>query len=330
MTQTTQKTGGEARNVRQIVRKWRPPLWMVLGGTLGVVLWLPIIGILIMRALGPSMGWNEAMVTSALGVALATLVLGWMLWRILFRPITELRDRAQGVRAGRDDALEPLAHYGTAELQALGQSFQDMARALKGREDVLRGYADHVTHELKSPLTVVRGAAELLASDGLAADQRAQLIAKIETAADRMTALLNAQRALARAQEPAARGVSTLSAAVADVDANIAVGVTGDGPVPLPQEVLVMVLQHLVSNAAAHGATGVQISWDGSVLGVGDDGSGISDGNRQRIFEPFFTTRRDSGGTGMGLSIVRRILEAHGASIEAEPRDRGTLFVIRF
>lgn len=308
----------------KITRKWRPPLWMVLGGTLGVVLWLPIIGILVMREMGPSMGWDEALVTSALGVFLATVVLGWMLWRILLRPITELRDRAQGLRTGRDDALDPLAHYGTAELQALGQSFQDMGRALKGREDVLRGYADHVTHELKSPLTVVRGASELLASPDLPAAERDRLIARIEGAADRMTALLDAQRNLARAQEPSLRGRVRLSDVAKDIT------VAQDGIVPLTEDALSLVLDHLAGNAMAHGATTVTAQVQGDTLIIQDDGPGISQGNQARVFEPFFTTRRESGGTGMGLAIVRRILEAHEAEIALTPSDTGARFEITF
>ena len=68
----------------------------------------------------------------------------------------------------------------------------------------------------------------------------------------------------------------------------------------------------------------------GDTLTFQDDGAGISQGNRDRIFEPFFTTRREAGGTGMGLSIVRRILEAHEADITLIPSDTGARFDIVF
>jgi len=221
-------------------------------------------------------------------------------------------------------SLDPLPHYGTSDMQTLGQSFLDMARALRGREAVLRGYADHATHELKSPLTVVRGAAELLASPDLPAGEREKLIARIEGASDRMTALLDAQRALARAQEPAARGTCQLS------DVAEGVEVVRDGTVPLPEDALRLVLGHLVGNAKAHGAATVVASMQGDTLTVRDDGLGVSDGNQARIFEPFFTTRREAGGTGMGLAIVRRILEAHGGQIGLVPSDTGARFDVSF
>ena len=310
--------------MNNIMVKWRPPLWMVVGGTLGVVLCLPIIGIFFVRYMWPVLGYREAVWVAGFGVLVATFALWWMLWRILLRPMIELRDRVAALKMGGEGALDPLDHYGTSDMQALGQSFLDMGRTLQSREAVLRGYADHVTHELKSPITVVRGAAELLGSDGLPVLERDKLISRIEGAADRMTTLLDAQRALAQAQEPAAQGEVRLSDLVrADIV------VLQDGIVPLSKETLSVVLDHLIGNAKAHGAEHVELSFDG-VLCVKDDGAGISEGNRSRIFEPFFTTRRANGGTGMGLAIVRRMLEAHGAQIELVPSETGAAFEISF
>ena len=62
---------------------------------------------------------------------------------------------------------------------------------------------------------------------------------------------------------------------------------------------------------------------------VADNGSGVSPGNRDRIFEPFFTTRRETGGTGMGLQIVRSMLAAHGGTIELMASDAGAAFELR-
>jgi len=59
---------------------------------------------------------------------------------------------------------------------------------------------------------------------------------------------------------------------------------------------------------------------------VADNGEGISPGNRDRVFEPFFTTRREVGGTGMGLQIVRSLLTAHGGTIQLVPSDGGAVF----
>jgi signal transduction histidine kinase len=68
----------------------------------------------------------------------------------------------------------------------------------------------------------------------------------------------------------------------------------------------------------------------GPALTIADDGAGISAGNRRHVFEPFFTTRRDSGGTGMGLTIVQGLLAAQGAVINLQDSPSGTSFRIDF
>jgi signal transduction histidine kinase len=62
------------------------------------------------------------------------------------------------------------------------------------------------------------------------------------------------------------------------------------------------------------------------LIRVADDGEGVSTNNRPQIFDSFFTTRRDSGGTGMGLAIVRAMLDAHGGTIRLVETERGTAF----
>ena len=307
----------------RIAAKWRPPLWMVVAVTLGVVLCLPLIGIVFVRYMWPVMGYREAVWVAGFGTLAATFAMGWALWRILLRPVQIMRDRAAGLREGAPDALDPLAHYGTSDMEALGRSFLELGRVLQGREVVLRSYADHVTHELKSPITVVRGAAELLGLPDLPEEERVRLVGRIEGAAERMTVLLDAQRAFARAQDPTLEGEVLLSKVATDVD------VARDGVVPLSRDGLQLVLDHLVGNARAHGAETITVSYDGKLV-VQDDGPGVSEGNRQKIFEPFFTTRRAGEGTGMGLPIVRRILEAHGAEIALVDSAKGARFEITF
>ena len=90
-----------------------------------------------------------------------------------------------------------------------------------------------------------------------------------------------------------------------------------------------VVMTHLVNNARAYGSTDITASLNGDMLVVSDNGPGISQENRDRIFDPFFTTRRDDGGTGMGLPIVRRLLATQGATI-ALGDGPGVTFVIRF
>ncbi len=305
---------------RRVTAKWRPPLALVLGGTLGAVFFLPLIGISYFRVAGGVLGWGETSWMIGLMAFVATAGLGYLLWRLVLQPVRALTAYAQS-----EGEADVPAHFGTPEFSDLGQAVIGMTSVLRGREAVLRSYADHVTHELKSPLTAIRGAAELLNEPGLTDKDRARMLGTISQAADRMEVLLDGQRALARAQEPMTPGTCRLSEVLAGHDVDL----TRDGTVPLPRAVMDLVATHLVGNAHAHGAQLVTFALHDDRLVISDNGPGISDGNRDRVFDPFFTTRRAAGGTGMGLPIVQRMLRAQGAEITLMPGP-GAVFEIRF
>lgn len=312
---------------RPVGQKWRPPLALVLAGTVAAVFALPVIAIGYLRVAGGIIGRGEAAWLLVAVSFIATVVLGYLLYRLVLRPVRALTRYASAVASSREPVPAP-HHVGTPEFSELGRAVRRMSRVLQGREMVMRSYADHVTHELKSPLTVVQGAAELLADPDLSEADRARLIANVTEATGRMEDLLTAQRALAKAHDPMPSGQTRLSDALPPSDAWVEI--TADGIVPLPEPLLRVVLTHLIGNALDHGAGALRLSMGRNELRVADDGPGVSEGNRARIFDPFFTTRRADGGTGMGLTIVQRMLEAQGATIELSRETPGATFVIRW
>jgi two-component system, OmpR family, sensor histidine kinase CreC len=107
-----------------------------------------------------------------------------------------------------------------------------------------------------------------------------------------------------------------------------------DRPIGMSSEKALIVLSHLTDNAIRHNAKTVWLEATeeaGSVrMTVRNDGDPISEANREKIFDAFFTTRRDTGGTGMGLSIVRAVMTSHGGSIRLLPSDKGVTFELQF
>lgn len=317
--------------------KWRPSLLLVLGGSLMAILVLPIWGAFIADVLTPLMGRGNAVWAVAACAFLSTLVLGWLLWRLILGPVQELAERAEAIRGGA--APLALEHYGTPEIAELGQAVLDMAQVLQNREMAVRGYTNHVTHELKTPLTAIRGAAELLSMDeNLPAESR-QLVQTIEEAEARAVKLLAAAREIAAAREPEHHGDSRLRDILPELQkrhASLIVKASKDRiPLPLAPSGLSIVLGHLAENAAEAGATQLTLETGRQTdrrpwLSVTDNGPGISQGNATQVFEPFFTTRREMGGTGMGLAIVQTLCLAHGATVTLEPSDTGTRFKITF
>ncbi len=297
---------------RQVRHKWRPPLALVVGGTLAGVLGVPLIGIGYFKVAGNVLGWAETAWLIAWMAIISTSILGFLLWRLVLRPVYALTAHAQAMKAGRVDTPLP-PHFGTPEFSDLGQSVVDMGETLHNRASGLRAYADHVTHELKSPLTAITGAAELLQGDMTQTD-RAVLAQTIRDAAARMEHLLSDMRAHAAAGLERSGGQAELADVAARIT-GIYVEVTEGGTLPISAEDLQAVLMQLAQNAAAHRATCLRLKWADRVLQVSDNGNGVAAGNQSRLFDPFFTTTRENGGTGMGLSIARALLGAHGGKI---------------
>lgn len=313
---------------RGVKRKWRPPLALVIGGTLGAVLALPIIGLTWLRLAGNILGWLEtAQLIGAISVV-ATLVLAVLLWRLVLRPVWALTRHARDMKAGRTDVAPP-TRFGTHELGKLGQSVIEMGDALNARARSLSAYADHVTHELKSPLTSLQGAAEVLKDPTLPQEDRLELLNTIHISAARMEQLLNELRAHAAARLEAAPGETRVSDALPSID-GLGVQLLQDGTLPMSGADLMRVLTQLLSNAAEHGATQVSLTAGDDGLTVTDDGTGVAAGDEARIFDPFFTSKRDSGGTGMGLSIARTLVEAAGGRLDLVASAQGATFRLQF
>ncbi|MBZ9796947.1 sensor histidine kinase [Mesorhizobium sp. ES1-4] len=276
---------------------------------------------------------------AAIAILGGTLLIGLVFLRTVSRPIYALIDRTQRIAAGERDAIRPLDHHGTYEMAELSAAFLEMAEKLQARSDSIQTFATHVSHELKSPLTAIQGAAELLRDSGSAMDddERRRFSDNIVTDAGRLNLLVRRLLDLARAENLAPSGESTSvkgALALLPVDTRLAVRVEvgGDLALRISAENAAIVFGNLIDNSARHGATQVLITaasagGKATVL-VGDDGAGISPSNRARIFEPFFTTRRESGGTGMGLGIVLALLKAHDGTIRLVDSARGTRFEI--
>jgi len=284
---------------------------------------------------------------AGLTIASLALLIGFVFQRTITRPMRELMRRTAAIGRGDRSALRPLAHHGAMEIAQLSQSFLDMAANLQNRSDFIATFAAHVSHELKSPLTSIQGAAELLRDDldpsaqGMSTEDRRRFLDNIISDAGRLTAVVQRLRELARAEATPTSGSTTAADAVIDLRSGfetLSIEANGDldRAIRISAENVRIVLSHLADNAARHGATQLTIAaavqGEDLRIAVRDDGSGVSRANREKVFDSFFTTRRDSGGTGMGLAIVRAMLRAHGGSIalaeDGEGASPGAAFVL--
>ncbi len=313
-------------------RKWRPSLGFVLGGGLAGTLALSLLGLIALRYLGPEIGFRNAAVLLAICIGLATCLLGYLLVRLLLRPISALAQYSAAVQTG--EPANPPGHFGTQELAQLAGSVLGMADTLQRREASIRSFADHVTHELKTPVTAVHAATELLQDSNNLTEQDHVLLQQISGANAQMQTQLSALRRVAAARVPEHHGTSVLHDLQVDLrktfpELNLTID-NPEQPLPLAASGLQIVLHQLLDNAQRHGAAHVTLSAQPGILIIQDDGPGVSEGNRDRIFSPFFTTARELGGTGMGLTIAANLLGAHGARISLVPSETGARFEVDF
>ena len=235
-------------------------------------------------------------------------------------------------------------------------AFHDLT-AVRRLELVRRDFVANVSHELKTPLTVVGGFAETLADDPGLADVPRGFAQTIRTNATRMQRIVDDLLDLSRIESggwrPAPIAASVLAAAADALgparDAAAARGIVLDvAPAPdapclhADPTALRQILSNLVENAVRHTTAGSVTVYtrrdeqtDDVWLGVRDTGIGISPTHLSRIFERFYRAdpgrSREQGGTGLGLAIVRHLAEAHGGEARAASTPgEGTTIEVRF
>lgn len=270
---------------------------------------------------------------------IAAAVIGFVFLRTVNGPMKTLLQRTKALGEGDREALAPLPHYGTKEMAQLSESVFETAERLFDRSDFISTFAAHVSHELKSPLSSIHGAAELMrdSTGKMSDEQRQKFLDNILADTDRLTKTASRLREFARADNPQLGGSTNLRSVTDQLVSQnpaLPLHVSGDldTEVAISSDNLAIVLSHLVDNSERHGSTRVDIvaRRDGPTftLRFQDDGSGIGADIRKDIFEPFYTTARAAGGTGMGLAIARTMLRAHGGSIVLGDAENGASFVI--
>jgi len=276
---------------------------------------------------------------AALFILTITFLIAYVFIRTIKGPIEALNERTNRIAEGDRTALEPLSHHGTRELASLSQGLMAMSRKLHDRSDYLKTFATHVSHELKSPLTSIQGATELLrdSNDQMNEKERKRFIENILGDTERLTKLLDRLRALAIADNSdqygrcnVAEEVNRLRSRFRDLEISLVDNANCD--VGISPENAEIIFGNLFENAQQHFATSIKIEIirlaDLVRIRISDNGDGISELNQAKIFDLFFTTRREHGGTGMGLGIIHSILHSNNGQIRYKRIEKGACFEI--
>lgn len=294
---------------------------------------------------------NQALLwAGGLAMALAML-LGLALTRSLVKPLRMVRDAARRIGAGELAYRVPVASRD--EIGDLARQFNEMAEALERDERLRRQMMADIAHELRTPLSVIRGQVEAL-QDGVFElspenlkpihDQTLLLGRLVEDLRD--LALAEAGRLpLERAEVSLDRLIRRVVEAFQPRAREKGLTLSAELPETLPPvqadaQRLEQVLGNLLSNALQHTPSGGAVTvraWEEpgwAVFAVEDTGTGIAPEDLPHLFERFYRAdkarSRANGGTGLGLSIAKQLVEAHGGQITAESTaGKGARFIVR-
>jgi signal transduction histidine kinase len=278
--------------------------------------------------------WAAASLTAMLVTALALVILVVLLVRRVTRPLAGLAAAAE--RAGQGQVFEPVTEEGPRDVRDTIAAFNRMqARQQRFIADRTRMLAA-ISHDLRTPITSLRIRAEFI--------DDAKLQAKILATLDEMQAMAEATLSFVREDATEEAFVETDLGALAEsvvadaADLGGAVtfsSIEGERTVVRCRpNALRRALRNIIENALAYaGSAGVRIERqeNGIAVVVEDDGPGIPEADLARVFEPFVrleeSRNRETGGVGLGLAIVRTILQAHGGDVRVENRVEGGLRV---
>ena len=296
-----------------------------------------------------------------LSIVVIALTGGWLVTQSALFPIRRLTQAVrQIIRTGRTNARVPVTGTGDA-LDELTALFNAMLDKIEGLVTAMRHALDNVSHDLRTPLTRLRGTAEMALAGPPDVERYREALADCVEESDRVLVMLNTLMDISEA-ESGTMQLQRESVALGDVVARAtdlyrevadAKGVTmivrtatGAQDTTSQHDAVVMgdrtrleqVAANLIDNALKYtppgGRVEVEIGADdqAAILRVRDSGPGIPAAEMPRIFDRLFRgdTSRTERGLGLGLSLVKAVVEAHGGtvSVESEP-GRGALFTVR-
>ena len=252
--------------------------------------------------------------------------------RRVAHPFVELERVAREIARGNLGARFTMAGRGGAEARVLGGTINDMASRIEKQLAAQRALLATVSHEIRTPLARMRLLVEL-ARDGNAKslDDLDAEVVEVDALVAELLAASRLDFAAITRRALLARDVAEQALQRCGVDAAVLVDDADGASFEGDPTLVARAVCNLLENGKRHGGGVVQMRVDATesrvVFEVLDDGPGIADGEEEKIFEPFYKRSADARSVGLGLSLVRRIAEAHGGRAYAKRRAAGGALV---
>jgi two-component system sensor histidine kinase CreC len=278
----------------------------------------------------------------------AALVVSFFISYWITRPIRQLTAYSNSIIEGK---RSPLPNLGSGEVKVLGRTFESMIESLEGKK-YIENYVQTLTHQVKGPLSVIRGAAELL-QEKIPEKERKKFISNINTESKRIQRIIDRMLELASLeQQRELRNVQNidLSQMVMDIieemapvikqkeitlTLNVGKNLSLTGERFLIYLAVFNLIQNAVDFTPKQGTITVEIKkhWERLFLIVRDTGTGIPDYALEKVFDKFYSLQRPDSGkksSGLGLSMVKEVAELHQGNIKIKRNTpKGTVAVLK-
>ena len=281
---------------------------------------------------------NEAL--NSFNIVIQVLVLmilfaSLLAWFAAGKVLAPLRNLSETVKSiSESDLSQRINIQGKGEVAQLGRTFNAMMERLETAFDTQRNFINDAGHELKTPITIIRGHLELMDDDP---QEQQKTINLVMDELDRMSRLVGDLVLLAKTERPDFLLLETIDLASFNPELfkkiqalgqrNWRLDNTSDGQIIGDRQRLTQAIINLANNAVQHTAVndlivfGSNLKSDKVEFWITDTGEGIPVGDQKHIFERFArvkNSRRRSPGSGLGLAIVKAIIEAHGGHIHLQ------------
>ncbi len=278
-----------------------------------------------------------------LSIVGCAVLIGLFISFMLTQPLKKLAHKAADYAQNPQQHQAHIARPMTHEIANVDDALDSMAQKLAARMAALDRFAGYVSHELKNPIAAIKGSLELITDDDdMSVEQRHKFVNNAFESASHLEQILSRLVELTRLENEHHSHAKISLSRLRELTGEI---VKESAPLQLtwPDELDIEdihisepawhhIIHNLFSNSVKHQAQHVVFSIKQQsstiVLTYHDDGTGISHGNLDKVFQPFFTLHKSSGGTGLGLTFVKTLLEQREATIEPVFSDSGAQFVI--
>jgi signal transduction histidine kinase len=292
----------------------------------------------------------QAIIFSGLIVIVLIIIISFIVSKIITNPLIKLKNAALEVADGNYE--QEISNKGDDELSELIKAFNKMTKKLAKLEKIRKESASDFAHELRTPVTTIKGYLEAIEDEMISLDRNnlkemkeetdriVSLIEKLNEFADAQNKIFNLQKEKVNLADIIKNVLKRREKDFKEKNLEIELDIENELIIEADRDSLFQIFNNLIENAVKYNEENglikvkSKLKKDKVVISIADTGIGISDEDLPYIFERFYRADKSrstkNGGTGIGLAVTKELVDAHQAEIFVESDDNGSVFTVVF